>query len=57
VVLGQIKALLDQHLETTLPGGKLGQALGYLGNQWLCNFFSVKRIRRFDRDVQVKHSC
>ena len=33
VVLGQIKALLDQHLETTLPGGKLGQALGYLGNQ------------------------
>ena len=34
VVLGQIKALLDQHLKTTLPGGKLGQALGYLGNQW-----------------------
>jgi transposase len=40
VVLGQIKALLDQHLETTLPGGKLGQALGYLGNQWpkLCRY-------------------
>jgi transposase len=34
VVLGQIKDLLDQHLETTLPSGKLGQALGYLGNQW-----------------------
>ena len=40
VVLGEIKALLDQHLETTLPGGKLGQALGYLGNQWpkLCRY-------------------
>jgi transposase len=40
VVLGQIKALLDQHLKTTLPGGKLGQALGYLGNQWpkLCRY-------------------
>ncbi len=40
VVLGQIKALLDQHLQTTLPGGKLGQALGYLGNQWpkLCRY-------------------
>ncbi|MGB8417658.1 IS66 family transposase [Paraburkholderia sp.] len=40
VVLGQIRALLDQHLETTLLGGKLGQALGYLGNQWpkLCRY-------------------
>jgi len=40
VVLAQIKALLGQHLETTLPGGKLGQALGYLGNQWpkLCRY-------------------
>ncbi|MEX3547987.1 MAG: hypothetical protein VB125_02040 [Burkholderia sp.] len=28
MVLGQIKALLDAHLETTLSGGKLGQALG-----------------------------
>ncbi|MEX3605870.1 MAG: transposase [Burkholderia sp.] len=34
MVLGKIKALLNEHLETTLPGGKLGQALGYLGNQW-----------------------
>ncbi|MEX3583015.1 MAG: transposase [Burkholderia sp.] len=34
IALGKIKALLDEHLETTLPGGKLGQALGYLGNQW-----------------------
>ncbi|MEX3582571.1 MAG: transposase [Burkholderia sp.] len=34
MALGKIKALLDEHLETTLPGGKLGQALGYLGNQW-----------------------
>jgi transposase len=33
-VLDAIKALLDDYLETTLPGGKLGQALGYLGNQW-----------------------
>jgi transposase len=33
-VLEKIKALLDQYLETTLPSGKLGQALGYLGNQW-----------------------
>lgn len=40
VVLGEIKKLLDQHLQTTLPGGKLGQALGYLGNQWpkLCRY-------------------
>jgi transposase len=39
-VLGKIKALLEEHLETTLPGGKLGQALGYLGNQWpkLCRY-------------------
>jgi transposase len=33
-VLDAIKVLLDKYLETTLPGGKLGQALGYLGNQW-----------------------
>ncbi|MEX3582918.1 MAG: transposase [Burkholderia sp.] len=40
MALGKIKALLDEHLETTLPGGKLGQALGYLGNQWpkLCRY-------------------
>jgi hypothetical protein len=40
VVLEKIKALLDQHLKTTLPSGKLGQALGYLSNQWpkLCRY-------------------
>jgi transposase len=39
-VLQKIKTLLDQYLETTLPSGKLGQALGYLGGQWpkLCRY-------------------
>jgi hypothetical protein len=39
-VLKEIRALLDQHLETTLPSGKLGQALGYLSGQWpkLCRY-------------------
>lgn len=34
VVLGEIKKLLDQYLQMMLLGGKLGQVLGYFGNQW-----------------------
>ncbi|WP_429349635.1 IS66 family transposase [Paraburkholderia sp. Clong3] len=39
-VLNRIHTLLDQYLETTLPSGKLGQALGYLSGQWpkLCRY-------------------
>jgi transposase len=39
-VLKEIRKLLDQYLETTLPSGKLGQALGYLNAQWpkLCRY-------------------
>ena len=39
-VLNRIRSLLDQYLETTLPSGKLGQALGYLNGQWpkLCRY-------------------
>ncbi|WP_157657940.1 IS66 family transposase, partial [Burkholderia ubonensis] len=33
-VLAQIKALLDQHLETTAPKGLLGKALNYMAGQW-----------------------
>ncbi|MEX3605502.1 MAG: transposase [Burkholderia sp.] len=57
MVLGKTKALLDEHLETTLPGGKLGQTLGYLGNQlsryienetWpICNNARENSIRPF----------
>jgi transposase len=40
MVLQRIRELLDQYLETTLPSGKLGQALGYLSGQWpkLCRY-------------------
>ena len=40
MVLQRIRDLLDQYLETTLPSGKLGQALGYLSGQWpkLCRY-------------------
>jgi transposase len=33
-VLKEIKKLLDHHLETTAPSGKLGEALRYLSGQW-----------------------
>ncbi len=33
-VLTEIKRLLDHHLETTAPSGKLGEALRYLAGQW-----------------------
>jgi transposase len=33
-VLTEIKKLLDHHLETTAPSGKLGEALRYLAGQW-----------------------
>lgn len=33
-VLGAIKALLEQTLDTTAPSGALGKALTYLVNQW-----------------------
>jgi hypothetical protein len=33
-VLKEIKKLLDHHLETTAPSGKLGEALRYLAGQW-----------------------
>jgi transposase len=33
-VLKEIKKLLDHHLETTAPSGKLGEALRYLVGQW-----------------------
>ena len=35
MVLQRIRELLDQYLETTLPSGKLGQALGYSAGQGL----------------------
>lgn len=33
-VLGEIKALLDRHVNTTTPSGLLGKALTYLAGQW-----------------------
>jgi transposase len=33
-VLTEIKRLLDHHLDTTAPSGKLGEALRYLAGQW-----------------------
>jgi len=33
-VLTEIKRLLDRHLDTTAPSGKLGEALRYLAGQW-----------------------